>query len=85
MSKNKQDLLALIACASAIANNPLLRVEQRKKHLEEYRNLWLDTTQKVRDQFVQKHHDLFKAVDDFRFETQHPSYAAALKANEGEK
>ena len=81
---NKQILLALIACASTIANNPLITFSQKEKEFNEFHSLWLGANQKVRDQFVKRHPNLFEKVNDFRFDLQHPAYAVALKNHKGE-
>ena len=85
MSKNKETLLALIAHASPFVGNPLITFAQKEKEFNEFHKLWLSTNQKVRSQFVKIHPDLFTAVNDFRFDLQHPAYAVALKNHRGEQ
>lgn len=85
MSKNKETLLALIAYASAVVNNPLLNFHQKEEEFDKFHKLWLSTNQKVRDQFVKRHPNLFEKVNKFRFEAQHPAYAVALKNHRGNK
>lgn len=70
---NRQILLALVAYAGVIANNPLLGIEQRKKEFNEFQKLWLNASQKVRDQFIKGYPGLFETVDDYRFKLQHPN------------
>ena len=79
MSRIKKTVLMLVAYASAIKNNPEATLCFKQSEFKKFNELWLSTTQSVRDEFIRSYPDLFDEINDFRFKEQHPAYAIALR------
>ena len=82
MSKIKKTVLMLVAYASTIKNNPEATLAFKQSEFAKFNELWLTTTQSVRNEFIRSYPDLFDKINDFRFKEQHPAYAIALRYHE---